>query len=124
MKQNSVMSRTALNYFSLVFAGLLIVGETVVVMTDPSKPLALSLDDYLVASGLLVFAWRPFSLARLGGLLASWFFACGGLWVMLVYRMPPLGEGERLAVLVAAFVLALLGAVWTASRFAKHAAAD
>lgn len=108
-------NREALNYFSLLFASLLFIGETIVVLTT-NKPLALSLDDYIVIISLLIFAARPFNRARLAGLLATWTFAAGALWVMLIHRMPPLGEGERLAALAGAFAAAVIGTLWSGWR--------
>lgn len=63
-------SRDALNYFSLLFALLVFVGESIVVFTS-DKIFALSADDYIAATALLIFAARPFNIARLAGLLAA-----------------------------------------------------
>lgn len=104
-----------LNYYSLAFAIVVIIGETLV-MLNTSKPFPLSADDYLAALALLLFSIRPLTTQRLAGLLATWCFAVGGLWVMLIYRIDPAlgGNGERVFVLGGAFVAACIGALWTA----------
>ena len=113
---SSANKLSLLNFYSLACAMLLYVGETVVAITDAAKPFSLSVDDYIVATGLFVFSLRPFTSKRLAGLAASWAFAVGGLWVMLIYRLPPLGEGERLGLLVGALLAAVVGLISTAKK--------
>lgn len=103
---------SALNFYSLICAVLLAIGETVVLFIDPNKPLALVLDDYLVAAGLVIFAAKPFSQLRRAGLAACWAFASGNLWVILIVRLE--GDGERIGAVAGAIVAALLGLIFTA----------
>ncbi|MFT5063285.1 MAG: hypothetical protein ACI91G_000652 [Gammaproteobacteria bacterium] len=102
---------TALNFYSLVSAVLLAIGETVVVLIDPNKPFALSLDDYLVVIGLIAFASKPLTQLRRAGLAACWAFACGNLWVILIVRLE--GDGERLGAVIGALLAAIIGLICT-----------
>lgn len=103
---------SALNFYSLFFAIALAIGETVVLLIDPTKPFALSADDYLVVLGLLVFGCKPLTQLRRAGLATCWGFACGNLWVILIVRLE--GDGERLAAVIAALIAAAIGLIATA----------
>lgn len=109
---------SALNIYSLISALLLAIGETVVLFIDPSKPLALVLDDYLVVIGLIAFAYKPLTQLRRAGLATCWAFACGNLWVILIVRLE--GDGERLGAVIGALLVAFIGLIATAIALRRN----
>jgi hypothetical protein len=99
--------------YSTVFALLLILGETVVVLRA-RKFWPLSFDDYAVAALLLVASLWLADPYRLPVLLAAWAFSSGNLYAMLFTRMDPNGGSrERLPVLAVALVASLMGCALT-----------
>lgn len=110
---------TALNVYSLICAVLLGIGETAVLFIDPNKPLALALDDYLVAAGLIAFACKPLTQLRRAGLAACWAFAVGNLWVILIVRLE--GDGERLGAVIGALLAGVIGVIASAISLKQNA---
>jgi len=101
-------------HYSLVFALVLAVGETLIVInTDKYWPL--SLDDYLAAALLtLGWLWAPAVKGWLL-LLPTWAYVVGNLYAMLFTRLDPVsGSGERIMLLVVALSAAALGATLAA----------
>ncbi len=102
-----------LSWYTLLIAGLLIIGETLVVLRG-GKYWPLSADDY-VACGLLLYCALTLDtpLSRLL-MLITWGFMAGNLYAMLFTRMDPDGGSRlRLKQLFIIMMLSVVGTVWT-----------
>ena len=98
-------------YYARIFAVFVFIGESFVVATT-DKFLPLAIDEFIVATALLVIS---FTLKREQApryFMVVWAFAAGSLYSMLFVRLDPVnGSGERIVLVAVAFVAALIGFV-------------
>ena len=105
---------------TIILSVLLIVGETMVLLkTDKFWPL--SLDDYFAAIFLIVFSMLSKKNKYLPYLIAGWAFVLGNMYAMLFNRLDPVfGSGERINLLIAINIVALLFLIFSFVVYKKH----
>ncbi len=105
------LSNVMRNY-ALLFAFVLAVGETLVIIKT-NKYWPLSLDDYIAIAVLAGLAWNSQKSPKLLAMIpAVWAFVVGNLYAMLFTRLDPVfGSGERISLLIVALAAATAGLV-------------
>jgi len=94
-------SKQVVRIGTLFLSVLLILGETVV-LVKTAKFWPLSVDDYFIATFLIVIAYLSKEDKYIPYLIAGWAFLLGNMYAMLFNRLDPVhGSGERINLLIA-----------------------